>query len=184
MRQTVRCMPRRLCTTISVLAAFFFLLPAAGAATAMLDCTADSPLTGPPDAGPQLPLNPGMLLNVQWQSVTGWRVSKATLLLHLAKGSVPAQLEVALVPNPWLDSKPPSIPEKRWKFLSQKTEPHPDGWVSLEIPPPLVELAAAGKGHGFAVRDRAPAKNRWLHTRKSGQYAAHLLVEGLPAPER
>jgi hypothetical protein len=160
-------------------AAFAFLalpvlLSSAGAETAMLDCVADAPYTGGAQAV-EYRLADGMVVNFEWQTVARWRITKATLLVHIARGLSPVHLDIALAPD-----RLPLIPLQKLKFLAQKVEPHPDGWIAIDVPPTLVEIAAGAKTRGIVVRDYARAKERWLHSRRSGQYGPHLLVEGVP----
>jgi hypothetical protein len=183
MQQWIRRIPGSFRSIIVAVTTVSIFVGSASAETAMLDCLADAALAGKAQAATELRVADGILIDFQWQTVTSWRVTKATLLVHLAKGSAPIILDVALAPDTWVEARTPSISEKRLKFLAQKVETHPDGWIALDVPPSMVELAAEGKAHGFVVRDRVRAKERWLHTRRSGQYAPHLLVEGSPVGE-
>ena len=170
------------CTTIALALLLFEVV--AGAATAVVECTADRALDGKGDAhATELPAG-GALLTFRFEAIRDWKVNKGDLFLHLEKGSVPARLELALVQAPWNERDALKMDVRKLNFLPQPVEGQPERWIRLAIPASILEMLAAGKGTGLAIRDRTSAgKDRVLHARESMHNGAYLIVDGAP-PQR
>src|SRR5437764_9809196 len=85
------------------------VLGRADAATALVECVADTALplkaTKIDSHARELPLSQS-LLTFRFEAIRNWAVSKATLHFHLASGSPPAILEFALLQEPWTEREP------------------------------------------------------------------------------
>jgi hypothetical protein len=155
------------------------------AETAILDCTAAAALPVSKAASknitnpvPDFDLSQGILLDFPFSIVKDWRVTKATLFLHLPQGLLPPRLEVAVVSTDWNAQSTSGLDVRKLQFLAQPSEPKPESWFAVGFPAALVELLAAGKGHGFAIRLRSSHSPVTVHGRKAGVLAPRLQVEG------
>lgn len=131
------------------------------AETAILECIAD---TRKADV---------LLLDFPFASIASFQVTKATLLVHVKSGAPPQRAAVAVVPVVWTERDTAAVNPDKLKFLSHPIKSENGGWYSVAVTPSLVELVAAGKGHGFAIKTRAA-----LDTRENVQASPHLVVEG------
>lgn len=117
------------------------------AASAVLNCTAGA--TAP---------NGIMLFDFRAASVAGWKIHKATLMLHLAEGSPPRTVRVSSVPRPWEEQDAASaVFRGPARFKACRATPAGQGWISVALDPALVEALASGRSFGLAI-DPAGAK--------------------------
>ena len=147
------------------------------ASTVRLTCIAD--ITEAFDAKVnELGLRPAALLNFRLDPVRNWRIDKVTLMVHLARGEAPQQLDVAVVRDRWSEKKPAS--RHRYAFLIHSVNPEPDGWLSVPLRQPVVDDLLGGKVWGLALS--GPLATH-LSSRESITFAPYLLVEGrAPTP--
>jgi len=146
--------------------------PILSASTVRLPCIAD--ITEAPDVrADELGLRPAALLNFRLDPVRNWRIDKANLMVHLAGGETPDQLDVAVVRDKWSEKKPAS--RHRYAFLIHTVHPEPDGWLSVPLRQAIVDDLLAGKVWGLAISGVSATR---LHSRESGTYAPYLLIEG------
>ena len=163
----------------SFLRVVLLLLAACGirAETAILECTSDNwaDLRGRLEASrgraQELPVDRDgrLLLAFRFAVIQGWRVDKATLLLHIADGRAPRPFRVAAAP-PWPGeetSLPPISPGE-----GVKTNEEQQGWIKLELPQALIRLAVHGRSDGLAIWLDSGAIR--VHTRESISYAPYL----------
>ena len=172
---------RRKCNLVTALTRFVFLLILASvealAQSAILTCTRDASLA-PETSRSELRLDAPILLDFQFSVTQNWRVKRAQLLLHVARGAAPDRVSVALATAKWTEIQP-KLNTSRLRFLPHPVATHEEGWIRVDVAPALIELLAAGKGYGLVVRDFA-GRGRALHSRESGQFAPYLVVEGSP----
>jgi hypothetical protein len=152
----------------------------ARAETAMLECVSDTSIPSTDGHALELRLPQLILMNFRFAVIRNWAVSKATLLLHVAGGGIPGHLEIATIGSEWDERSPVKLDLKNLQFLGHKVETKPDGWISIEVSPSLIELISNGHGRGLAVRDRSSSREHVLHSRESIQFAPYLIVEGRP----
>ena len=118
-------------------------------------------------------------MRFRFEAIRNWKVSKAQLRLHMAKGSVPANIEIAISPLVWKENQALKLDFKKLQFLKQKTESLPEGWFQIEVESSLVEMLASGRGTTIVIRDRTTAgTSRFIDARENAFAAAYLLVEG------
>jgi hypothetical protein len=193
MQQYTRCEVGPLRSIILRLGIIFFGYLALGASlwagTAIVECTADTYIPAKNQKAPdgrasELKLPEVILLNFRFDAIRDWSVSKATLLLHVSSGKAPTRLEIAVVPEQWREMTLPHLDWQKWKYLSHVADGQPEDWVTVEVSAPLIELLAAGKGHGLAVRDKVAGRERAFHSRQTGHFAPYLIVEGQPMEKR
>jgi hypothetical protein len=152
----------------------------ARAETAMLECVADASVPSTDGHAVELRLPQAILLNFRFIAIRGWAVTKATLLLHVAGGDPFGTLDISTIIAPWDEKKFSGINVGKLTFLKHAVENKQDGWIAIEVSPSLVELLAAGKGTGLAIRDRSSSKGHVIHSRESVQFMPYLIVEGKP----
>jgi hypothetical protein len=150
------------------------------AQTAMLECVADTSIPSTDGHAAELRLPRVILLNFRFAAIRNWSITKATLLLHVASGGIPAHLDISTVTSEWDERSPVKLDIRKLPFLGHAVQSKPDGWIGIEVAPSLIELLAAGKGTGLALRDRSVAREHAIHSRESIQYAPYLMVEGTP----
>jgi hypothetical protein len=168
------------------LSIFALMVPVGFAETAVLECIADTSI--PMKKGgldwsghaTQLHLPDEALLDFGFAPARGWAITKATLLLHVASGVAPERLEVAVIQQPWDEESAPKLDLKTLRYLPAKIETKKDGWLTITVEAPLVEMMAAGKGHGLAIREHSGTREYFFHSRESLQYLPYLIVEGKP----
>ena len=159
----------------------------ARAETAILECTADGwaqvqkgkawLIDG---RSAELRLNGSdqlVLLQFRVSAIPRWKVEKATLLLHLAGGRLPARLGVSTVRAAWgeVEAKFTLEPSARQTVT---VKPLPAGWLSLEVSAALAQELVDGRASGLSVREQAPVASFRFHARESLQFAPYLVVEG------
>jgi hypothetical protein len=163
----------RTCIVVSALS----LCDAARAEKAVLECTADTwvarddPTPHGHDRDLRLPRRGGVLLDFRTAAIEGWRITKATLLLHLRQDAAPRRVSIAAMPATWSES------QAIWKMLPHlrgrvhEVRHYGEGWVSIELAPQEVN------GHGIYLTTAGEA---WLRfdARESVSYAPYLLIEG------
>jgi hypothetical protein len=165
---------------------FALLMPVIFAETAVLECTSDTSIPikkgGLDWSGHAtlLHLPDAALLNFAFAQAKGWAVTKATILLHVASGPPPQRLEIAVIQQPWDEESAPKLDLKNLRFLPSKVEMKPDGWLAISIEAPLVEMLAAGKAYGLAIREHSGTHEYFFNSRESLQYLPYLIVEGKP----
>lgn len=144
----------------------------------MVECVADSAFTVDSGNAKQLPLT-GVLMRFRFEAIRNWKVAKAQLHLHLAKGTLPPNLEIALSPAAWKENQPVKLDMKKLQFLRHKTEGLPEGWFQVEVEPSLVEILASGKATTLVLRDHTSAgATRFIDARENAFAAAYLVVDG------
>ena len=152
--------------------------------TAMLECVADISIPSTDGHAIELRLPQAILMNFRFAAVRDWAVTKATLLLHVAGGDPLRMVDVGTIVTAWDEKSAGSVDIRldirKVQFLSHKVENKPDGWISIAVEPPLVELLTAGKGTGLAIRDRSTSRHHTIHSRESVQFMPYLIVEGRP----
>jgi hypothetical protein len=153
---------------------------AAYAETAMLECVADTSIPSTDGHAAELRLPQVILMNFRFAAIRDWAVTKATLLLHVAGGDPLQAVAISTIVSAWDENRTAGVDIRKLHFLSHKVEDKPDGWVAIEVTPPLIELLARGKGTGLAIRDRSSSKRHAIHSRESVQFMPYLIVEGRP----
>ena len=150
----------------------------------MLECVADISIPSTDGHAIELRLPQAILMNFRFAAVRDWAVTKATLLLHVAGGDPLRMVDVGTIVTAWDEKSAGSVDIRldirKVQFLSHKVENKPDGWISIAVEPPLVELLTAGKGTGLAIRDRSTSRHHTIHSRESVQFMPYLIVEGRP----
>ena len=150
----------------------------------MLECVADISIPSTDGHAIELRLPQAILMNFRFAAVRDWAVTKATLLLHVAGGDPLRMVDVGTIVTAWDEKSAGSVDIRvdirKVLFLSHKVENKPDGWISIAVEPPLVELLTAGKGTGLAIRDRSTSRHHTIHSRESVQFMPYLIVEGRP----
>ncbi|HYI94011.1 MAG TPA: hypothetical protein VEX68_10745 [Bryobacteraceae bacterium] len=176
MRQLVRRVARR--ARFNHFALAFFLGASLQAENVILDCVGDGFSGGGEFLTSTSELRmPGYgLFAFRSWNVAGWRIDNATLFLHVAKGTPPSTVEVALVPLPWRESEPPKLEVGKLKFIPHDVSLEPQSWATVQIEPALIEELASGKAHGLVLRFKG--KEFLLHSRESAQYAPKMYVLG------
>jgi hypothetical protein len=148
--------------------------PLLSASTARLSCIAD--ITEAPDVRVnELGLRPAALLNFRLDPVRNWRIDKASLMVHLARGETPDELDVAVIRDKWSEKRPAS--RHRYAFLIHPVHTEADGWLSVPLRQAIVDDLLSGKVWGLAISGTSAA---WLHSRESITFAPYLLIEGHP----
>jgi hypothetical protein len=160
--------------TCIVLAALAACVPAR-AERAVLECTADAWIapgeTKPHGRETTLEARPkgAVMLAFRTAAVAGWRIEKATLLLHIAAaGRRPAALRIAPLAAAWSEREavwPAGAPHRGTK---RKATPYETDWIAVDLAP--ADLGAAG----IAI----VGANARFSARESVGYAPYLLVEG------
>jgi hypothetical protein len=151
-----------------------FVSPLLSASTIRLPCIAD--ITEAPDVrADELALRPTALLNFRFDPVRNWRIDKANLMLHLAGGEPPDELDVAVVRDKWSEKKPAS--RHRYAFLVHPVHPETDGWLSVPLRQAIIDDLLSGKAWGLAISGGSSTR---LHARESITFAPYLLIEGHP----
>ena len=149
------------------------------AQTAVLECVADTVVNGI-DRGKMLEVNSSSraLLDFRFSAIESWQIREARLMLHLAEGTAPVKIEVAVILGDWSESGQRSRP----RLGPRRTLPvskHEQGWISVALPPLLVEPSVKRRAHGIAVW--APGRTILLHARESLSWAPYLIASGQPA---
>jgi hypothetical protein len=147
--------------------------PRAVAESAVLECTADTWMARGDRAthgrNRVLTLAPdgAILLQFRTPAIEGWRISKATLLLHLAGGRRPSRIRVAPPAAAWSEI------EARWARpvggADRPVRTYQDEWIAIDLQPGDVQA------HGLSIRSRARLR---FDARESVGFAPYLLIEG------
>ena len=148
------------------------------AQTAVLECTADTVVGGIPREK-ILQINPSSraLLDFRFSAVGGWQIREARLMLHVAEGAPPAKIEVAVILGNWSESDvhaPPRIGRSQTLSVSI----HEEGWISITVPPALLQPSVGRRAHGIAIRGGSQTIR--LHSRESLSWAPYLIAAGTP----
>ena len=146
----------------------------------MLECVADTSIPSTDGHAVELRLPQAILMNFRFAAIRDWAVTKATLLLHVAGGDALRNVGISTILAAWDETKPAAVDVRKLQFLNHRVENKPQGWISIEVTPALVELLAAGKGTGLAIRDPSSSKQHAIHSRESVQFMPYLVVEGKP----
>jgi hypothetical protein len=116
-----------------------------------------------------------LLMDFRTASIEKWKVTKATLMLHIDEGAPPRMVHVSTVPSRWTEDNPQKAASGLFKesrrFLVTEQQ---QGWISIDLTPAYVEALASGKSHGLAVEEEGFR----LHGRKPPQFSFSMLVEG------
>jgi hypothetical protein len=146
------------CVSCSIRSLFLLLavVPAL-AETAVLECVADSTLGRPASAEAKvLPLRPALSLEFNTRTVKAWRVTKATLLIHVASGLAPERVAI------WVAARKKVLPVIRER----------DGWLRVELD---VGMASAAVSAPILLEGKGGAS---VNTRESLSLAPYLIMEG------
>ena len=170
-------MRRAVFTMVAILTA----APAA-AQTAVLECVADTVVNGI-DRGKMLEVHSSSraLLDFRFSAIEGWQIREARLMLHLAEGTAPVKIEVAVILGDWSESGQRSRP-RLGPRRALPVSKHEQGWISVTVPPLLVEPSIKRLAHGIAVW--LPSGTIRLHARESLSWAPYLMASGQPAVQR
>ncbi len=105
--------------------------------------------------------------------IAGWRISKATLLLHVASGKAPDRLGAGVAVAAWResDARMARAPSGRTAPVTSMEQ----GWIGAEIDAALVQEMADGKAHGLRIASNGAVA---FHARESLGTAPYLIVEG------
>lgn len=146
------------------------------AESAILESVADASTPGGSASSKARELQaPGVLFfSFRTWTTFRWVVDSAELFLHVSKGAIPSGLEVAVIPNPWIETSPPEA-SGAFKFVAHKATDEPQGWISIKVDTKLIEEITAGKGHGLALRLKSATS---IHTRETLSYRPYLIITG------
>lgn len=120
-----------------------------------------------------------LLMDFRTASIDRWKVTKATLALHVKEGAIPRTVLLSSIPTHWTEEDPE--PARKRLFQASKPLPAKDmgqGWIYVDVPSEYVEALAAGSSFGLAVEQ----KGFQLHGRGPAYYSFQLLVEGEARP--
>ena len=152
---------------------------AAHAGKAVLECIADT-WSAPRDATPhgrdtelRLPQGGAILLQFRTAAVSGWRVEKATLLLHLTAGRAPRRLRVAALSAPFREASDAGADLPRLRGRRHSVRPYGEGFVAIDLD------AGEAAGAAIALFGATPPGARF-DSRETVGHAPYLLVEGSP----
>ncbi len=162
---------------IAGLCTFLLLQASPGllAESAILEATADVSASGGASAKSRDVQGPGvMFVAFKTWNIFRWKVESAELFLHISKGAAPAGVDIAVIPKPWLEGTPPDG-SAGYKYVPHKATGEPEGWISIQVDPKLVEEITAGRGHGLAIRLKSAVA---LNTRESLAFVPYLVVNG------
>lgn len=140
-----------------------------GAETAIVEARGEAriPVSGRGDT---------LVMDFRTASIEKWRITKATLMLHLEEGDPPRMVHLSTVPSRWTEDNPKKAAGGLFKesrrFLVTVLQ---QGWISVDVTPAYIEALAAQKIHGLAVEQ----ENFKLHGRKPPQFAFSMVVEGV-----
>lgn len=113
------------------------------AASAVLNCTAGAAAR-----------NGMLLIDFRSTSVEGWRIAKATLMLHV-NGELPKAVRVSAAPRRWTEQDFAAAMagafRKPARFGLYKAKDAGQGWIAVELDPALVEAMASGASFGLAI---------------------------------
>lgn len=128
-----------------------FAVSSLRAERALLECTANAP-------GEVVSLARRAVTRLEFRTalVEGWSVSRATLLLHLAGGEAPREVDVAVAGG---------------GFRRSATRQAAGGWIEIELDRALLKDVAKP----LLVRARPGLR---FHTRQTIQFSPYLIVEG------
>lgn len=138
-----------------------------------------------------------ILLNFRLSAIEGWRVTRATLLLHRSGDGAPGRMGVSTISTRWSESEA-AFPSPRtgmaWagpasdlrdvifsrgnsRYSFFQSQDYGGGWLRADVDPALIEWLLAGKGFGLVLLglDNRP---RRFDSRETVQYSPYLLVEG------
>jgi hypothetical protein len=131
-------------------------------ATAIAECVDDAPLDRA--AGVRTPasvrLSSGASFIFRVEPARSWRLDKATLLLHVAAGPLPASIDFG-------SGKPVTIEDKQ------------NGWIAVNVPLALLQKLVAEPRTRLTVRSAKSTAE--IHLRESPAFAPYLIIEGSPA---
>lgn len=165
---------------MGVVSCSFFAACFAGllsAESAILECTADGMTAGGLSETRSRELKmPGIVfVNFRTWNITKWEIQNAQLFLHLARGTAPKEVEIAVIPQAWAEVEPPKLDPAKLKWAAHAVEPEPQNWLSIQVDPKLIGELANTRGHGLAIRVKDPIV---LHSRESTTFVPYLIVAG------
>lgn len=162
----------RTCIVLSGL----WLCAEARAEKAVLECIADT-WASPGEAAahgrePELALAKGgaLLLEFRTALIAGWRVEKATLLLHVKQGRAPGHVRAMPMPGPWAERS------ALWRDLppaggrKHKVRAYGQGFVAIDLD------AGEVQGRGLLVYADSGAAR--FDARETVGFSPYLLIEG------
>ena len=167
---------------LSTILVGLWLAGTAFAESAVLECTADTWIasysrktTSSNGSARTLRLKGSeavLLLSFRVAVIEGWKIHRATLLIHRASGGTPKGVGLSAVSIPWSEASPGAArPNSRYAFVPV-TEAG-EGWLRVEVPPALIEQLRYGLAM-IAGQNKAYE----FHSRETVQYSPYLLVEG------
>ena len=101
----------------------------------------------------------------------GWKISRASLLLHATGGTLPKTVEVGLAKNKWSEFDPAVVPVAE-NMRKYDAAPLKQGWIRIELDPAQAQQII----HGLAIA--APGSGKPFDLRETMQYSPYLLLEG------
>lgn len=131
------------------------------AETALLECTADIRFD-----------KPGHVLTFRVGAIEHWKIEKAVLMLHVARGPESGTVQLALVTSPWNESSTTAPPAGDAVEANESVKP--DHWVAIPVPAAMAQAVADGKASGIAV-----SGPQTFDSRRTIQFSPFLAVVGV-----
>ena len=166
-----------------ILPILVLLAAALGAESTLIECIADAwySQSNPKLEGSGRTLRLGasggaVVLAFRAAAIEHWKVEKAVIVLHLAQRSEPVEVSVSFTGAAWRESSAGPPPLRETSRTVEKVKP--DGWISIAVPPALVQALADGKASGLALS--SAGGDQVFDSRETIQYAPYLAVVGRP----
>src|SRR5688572_23765718 len=134
--------------------------------TAVLECIGDTVTRGR-DRGKIIEVQRSghLFLDFRFSAIEGWQLRGTRLMLHLVEGSFPALLQVSPILTKWKESAAP--PRSKLGIARPvRVETHQENWISLDIPPALLQPTLLGAAFGIAVHNTG-GQPLLVHARES-----------------
>lgn len=125
--------------------------------SAVLECTADARLG-----------DGTHLFQFRLPLVEGWKIRKATLLLHPMDPPPPPKLSISMISGPWTRRTPAPALGRAANVIPKA---YGGGWIRLDLDPRLIRPS------GLAIRAVKGTPYRF-HRCESVQHSPYLLIEG------
>lgn len=147
----------------------FFSASALAASTAVLECTASATVER------------ALLAGFRTSVTRGWKVEKASLLLHVKEGGARSSVKLALFTGAWSEREPPARLPAGMKWTEATTEKQPEGWLVIAIPLRVTQALLSGAASGLLIEGSGFVADG----RQRPQFAPYLIVEGrVPSPPK
>ncbi len=147
----------------AIIAAIVLVPAAAQAETALVECTAN------------MRTSEYFLVQFRVSAIQGWTVEKALLLFHAKDKTLPQRVEIAPILSIWRESS--SAVPSLGQSSQVEEQPRPGGWISVSLPPEIVQPLVDRKNYGFAIK-----LPRRYDSRQTIQYSPYLVVQGKRTP--